>query len=138
MSLQHYYNIWAKQWSRWAKEIAIKAAGAGRGIPVKKNYGENSNSASTTAMDMHRAITKVLETVFFTFGNLKDAAEFKKRKTTLIRYVLKQAWRGSGLASQAMDKMADQKIAKLVKPEKGKREPSDPEYAMECSDYMMD
>ena len=61
-----------------------------------------------------------------------------RKKTTLSRYVLTQAWQGSELALQAMDKIADPTIAKLANPEKGKREPSDPEYAMECSDYMME
>ena len=37
-----------------------------------------------------------------------------------------------------MDKMADPKIAKPVNPEKGKRYPSNPDYAMECSEYMME
>ena len=57
---------------------------------------------------------------------------------TLIQYVLTQAWRGSGVALKAMEKMADPTITKLVKLEKGEREPSDPEYAMEFSDYMME
>ena len=34
--------------------------------------------------------------------------------------------------------MAEPTIAKLVNPEKGKREPSDPDYAMECSNYIME
>ena len=58
--------------------------------------------------------------VFFAFRNLKDAAEFEKTKTTLGRCVSTQVWRGSGLASQVMDNMADPTIAKPVNPKKGK------------------
>ena len=49
-----------------------------------------------------------------------------------------KAWQSSGLVSKVMNKIADPTITKPVKPEDGKREPSDPEYAMEPYNYMME
>ena len=94
--------------------------GGGQGHPLQNNYGNNSNAPPTMAAKTHWAITKGLKKVFFTFGNLKDAEEFEKTKTTLSWYISTQVWQGYGLALQAMDKMADPEIAKTVKPEKVK------------------
>ena len=90
--------------------------GGGRGYPHQKNYGGNYNAAPTTATKTQRAITKGLATVFFTFVNPKDTEEFEKAKMTFSRYFLTHTWRDSGLALQLMDEMADQTIAKPVKP----------------------
>ena len=77
-------NTLQYQRSRWAKAIAIKAAG-GQGHPLQNNYGGNYNAAPTTATKTHRATAKGLETVFFTFVNSTDVAYFEKKKTTLSR-----------------------------------------------------
>ena len=56
--------------------------GGRQGRPRQNNYAENSNADPTMATKTHWAITKGLKKVFFNFGNLKDAAEFEKKKTT--------------------------------------------------------
>ena len=54
--------------------------GGGQGNPCQNNYGGKSNAAPTTATKTHWAIMKDVKTVLSTFGNLKDAAEFGKKR----------------------------------------------------------
>ena len=57
-----------------------------------------------------------LETKVFTFGTVKDAAAFKDTKTSIARHVGTQSWRGSAVASNALERLVDPVIDAPTKP----------------------
>ena len=113
-----------------------QGCGVGRGHPHQNNYGGNSNAALTTQWRRKGPLRRASRRCSLPLL-IRRTRNSSRKKTTLSWYISTKAWRGSRLASQYMYKMTDWTIAKPVKPEKVKIEPSNPEYAMECSDYMV-
>ena len=77
-------------------------------------------AAAATTSTTFKSTVVGLETKVFTFGTAKDAAAFEETKTSIARYVGTQSWRGSAVASTALEMMCEPNWTLPPKPKKEK------------------
>jgi len=71
-----------------------------------------------TSSGVFKSTVLGLETKVFTFGTAKDAAAFDETKTSIARHVGTQSWRGSAVASTALETLTEPAWTMPAKPKK--------------------
>ena len=92
-------------------------------------------AAAATTSTTFKSTVVGLETKVFTFGTAKDAAAFEDTKTSIARYVGTQSWRGSAVASTALEMMCEPAWTMPPKPKKEK-DTDDDMFKMDVSIWV--